>query len=117
MRLHMDKLRAANVKCECNGGQCGACSLAATDADGLQPHPAALPRQTPPNPMLIARPLPPNLLGTKLTARVLALSQSTLSLSRARTMSTKPSLAAAEDFLSFVNASPTRMLVHEGILT
>lgn len=27
----------------------------------------------------------------------------------ARTMATKPSLAAAEDFLSFVNASPTRM--------
>jgi hypothetical protein len=27
-----------------------------------------------------------------------------------RVMSTKPSLAAAEDFLSFVNASPTRML-------
>lgn len=26
-----------------------------------------------------------------------------------RTMSTKPSLKAAEDFLSFVNASPTRM--------
>jgi hypothetical protein len=26
-----------------------------------------------------------------------------------RTMSTKPSLEAAEDFLSFVNASPTRM--------
>lgn len=25
-------------------------------------------------------------------------------------MTTKPSLAAAEDFLSFVNASPTRML-------
>jgi hypothetical protein len=30
-------------------------------------------------------------------------------LSSARTMSTQPSLKAAEDFLSFVNASPTRM--------
>ena len=29
-------------------------------------------------------------------------------LSRVRTMATKPSLKAAEDFLSFVNASPTR---------
>lgn len=27
-----------------------------------------------------------------------------------RTMSSKPSLQAAEDFLSFVNASPTRMM-------
>lgn len=29
----------------------------------------------------------------------------------ARTMASKPSLKAAEDFLSFVNASPTRRLL------
>ena len=39
----------------------------------------------------------------------LAVSHSTFISSHIRTMSTKPSLKAAEDFLSFVNASPTRM--------
>ena len=39
----------------------------------------------------------------------LVVSQSKFVLSSARTMSTKPSLKVAEDFLSFVNASPTRM--------
>jgi hypothetical protein len=39
----------------------------------------------------------------------LAVSHSRLILSHIRTMTTKPSLKAAEDFLSFVNASPTRM--------
>jgi len=41
-----------------------------------------------------------------------------LLLNPARNMSTKPSLEAAEDFLSFVNASPTRMLfcpMHEAL--
>lgn len=63
-----------------------------------------------PNPMPIARLLRRAPLYPSPPSRYLAfISSSSLSLSCARNMATKPSLAAAEDFLSFVNASPTRM--------
>jgi hypothetical protein len=78
-----------------------------------EPHTATAILQTSrPNPMPIATllrrtPLHPS--STSTTPRILAFVPSSLILSHARTMTTKPSLAAAEDFLSFVNASPTRM--------
>lgn len=76
----------------------------------LKPHAAAaLLQTTRPNRMPKARPLRHPLLHTRPSAPDLAFFSSTLLLSCARAMSTKPSLAAAEDFLSFVNASPTRM--------
>jgi hypothetical protein len=87
----------------------------APSAAPMTPATASPPNPTPPRPscrppaqyMPIARPLQFTLLHPGQSASVsLAFVQTTC----ARAMSTKPSLAAAEDFLSFVNASPTRML-------
>jgi hypothetical protein len=60
--------------------------------------------------MPIVRPLRRTLLRFRLPTHFSTFIPHTATLSCARTMTTKPSLAAAEDFLSFVNASPTRML-------
>lgn len=47
---------------------------------------------------------------TPATRRVAILASSSSTITPLRTMASKPSLKAAEDFLSFVNASPTRTL-------
>lgn len=71
------------------------------------------PLTEPPEPilMLITRqPLRATLLQLTPTTRTCRFTSTTLILSCAlRTMAARPSLQAAEDFLSFVNASPTRM--------
>jgi hypothetical protein len=87
--------------------------LCSEPCDGLSalPHTATtLFKTARPNPMPIATSLHHTLLHPSPPARTLAFIPTIFALSRARTMATKPSLAAAEDFLSFVNASPTRML-------
>jgi hypothetical protein len=78
----------------------------------LNPATASHPNPTPPRPSCRPpaqyMPISSRLQRTLLYPRAISLAFVQTTCDRA--MSTKPSLAAAEDFLSFVNASPTRML-------
>jgi hypothetical protein len=63
-----------------------------------------------PSHMPMVRPLRHTLLHSGPATLFLTFNPYPVTRSCTRVMTTKPSLAAAEDFLSFVNASPTRML-------